>query len=81
MVFVDLCMYLYLYLCMYLYFYLYLYMYGIPIQAEPDICRCVSPSMGSIATLLLLTLPEQSPDNSYVEAAQTIKCVERCRKR
>ena len=64
----------YFYLCTYLYFHLYMFMYGIPIQAEPNICRCASPSMGSIATLLLPTLPEQSPDNSC-RPAQTIKYV------
>ena len=44
--------------------FLYLHLYCIPIQAEPDICRCASHSMSSIATLLPPTLPEQSLDNS-----------------
>ena len=44
--------------------FLYLHLYCIPIQAEPDICRCASPSMSSIAALLPPSFPEQSVDNS-----------------
>ena len=45
-------------------FYLHLYVHSIPIQAEPDICRCASPSVSSIAALLPPSFPEQSLDNS-----------------